>query len=140
MSKPVFHLKRTYLFMRKRFDERLREHQLTTSQFEVLGSLYQNSPMDQQVLQHKSGVTSATLTGILDKLEDRKCLVRTSSPNDARAKQVSLTAQGEELFSHLINMVEEFEGMMLRGFSAAERLLLTDWLERIASNLGDGGN
>jgi DNA-binding MarR family transcriptional regulator len=50
---------------------------------------------------------------------------------------VVLTPQGNELFAQLIDLVHEFENDMLKGFSQAERSLLTEWLQRIALNLGD---
>lgn len=137
MSRPVLYLKRAYLFMRKALDERLKRHQLTTSQFEILGYLYRSSPMEQQMLQHRSGITAATLTGILDKLEARGLLQRIPNQSDARTKQVTLTPRGTALFAELIDLLHGFEESMLKGFSVAEKALLTDWLERIVLNLGD---
>jgi len=137
MSKSVLHLKRTYITMRKAFDEQLSEHNLTTSQFEVLGYLYQTEGMEQQQLQHCAGITSATLTGILDKLETRNYVTRKPSDTYGRARVVVLTAVGDETFAQLINVMHQFEDDMLKGFSMAERALLVDWLQRIAQNLGD---
>jgi DNA-binding MarR family transcriptional regulator len=136
MSKPVRYLKRTYLLMRKSLDERLSAYQLTTSQFEILGYLYAEPPVEQQLLQQRSGVTSATLTGLLDKLEQRGYIVRALSAADGRAKVVALTPAGNELFAQLIDVFHEFEQAMLKGFSLSERALFTDWLQRIALNLG----
>jgi len=136
MSKPVRYLKRTYLLMRKALDERLSAYQLTTSQFEILGYLYAEPPVAQQLLQQRSGVTSATLTGLLDKLEQRGYIVRTLSADDGRANVVALTPAGNDLFAQLLDVFHEFEQAMLKGFSASERALFTDWLQRIALNLG----
>jgi DNA-binding MarR family transcriptional regulator len=136
MSKPVRYLKRTYLLMRKALDERLSAYHLTTSQFEILGYLYAEPPVEQHYLQQRSGVTSATLTGLLDKLEQRGYIVRTLSAADGRAKVVALTPAGNELFAQLLDVFEEFEQAMLKGFSPSERALFTDWLQRIALNLG----
>jgi DNA-binding MarR family transcriptional regulator len=137
MSKPVRYLKRTYIVMRKVLDERLAKHNLTTSQFEVLGYLYQTEGLEQQHIQQCSGITPATLTGLLDKLEARGLITRRPSRSDGRANFVVLTPQGNELFAQLIDLVHEFENDMLKGFSQAERSLLTEWLQRIALNLGD---
>jgi DNA-binding MarR family transcriptional regulator len=136
MSKPVRYLKRTYLLMRKALDERLSAYHLTTSQFEILGYLYAEPPVEQQLLQQRSGVTSATLTGLLDTLEQRGYIVRAPSAADGRAKVVALTAAGNELFTQLLDVFHEFEQDMLKGFSLSERALFTDWLQRIALNLG----
>ncbi len=137
MSKSILYLKRTYIIMRKQLDDRLSGYSLTTSQFEVLGYLYQSQGMEQQKLQHNSGITSATLTGILDKMEQRGYVTRRPSLSDGRANMVSLTELGQALFKELIDLIHAFEDEMLRGFSQAERDLLAHWLQRIARNLGD---
>jgi DNA-binding MarR family transcriptional regulator len=136
MSKPIRYLKLTYLLMRKALDERLSAYGLTTSQFEILGYMYAEPPTEQQQLQRRSGVTSATLTGILDILEQRGYVTRTPSHSDGRAKFVTLTALGNDLAAQLIDVFHDFEHDLLKGFSQSERALLTDWLQRMARNLG----
>ncbi|WP_110515134.1 MarR family winged helix-turn-helix transcriptional regulator [Herpetosiphon llansteffanensis] len=136
MSKPIRYLKLSYILMRKSLDEELSAYHLTTSQFEILGYLYGEDQLEQQQLQQYSGVTPATLTGILDKLEQRDLLRRSLSHDDGRAKMVGLTTAGQELVGQLINVFHSFEAKMLQGFSAAERALFTDWLQRVAANLG----
>lgn len=136
MSKPIRYLKLSYILMRKGLDEALSAYQLTTSQFEIMGYLYGEEEVEQQQLQAYSGVTPATLTGILDKLELRGLVQRRLSYADSRAKTVALTSTGQALCGQLIDLFHEFEAKMLEGFSAAERALFTDWLQRIAANLG----
>lgn len=123
--------------MRKALDERFSPYHLTTSQFEILGYLYHREHMEQQKLQHCTGITPATLTGLLDKLEQRDYITRRQSDDDTRAKIVTLTQAGHEVFTQLIDVMHHFEDDMLNKFSGAERALLADWLQRIAANLGD---
>lgn len=137
MSRPILNIKRIYILMRKALDERLDSHNISTSQFEILGYLYNAEPMEQLKLQHCTGITPATLTGLLDKLEKRGLITREQSPEDSRAKLVTLTPSGNELLLELIDVVHQFENDMLAGFSSAERALLDDWLQRLATNLGD---
>ncbi|MBH5316236.1 MarR family transcriptional regulator [Paenibacillus sp. GSMTC-2017] len=138
MSQSVFFLKRTYIMMRKQLDVRLSEYNLTTSQLEVLGYLYKiPHGLEQVQLQQYSGITSATLTGILDKMEKRQYISREISHSDGRIKVVVLTEHGFQIFARLIDLMEQFENDMLNGFSKAERALLADWLQRIAKNMGD---
>lgn len=137
MSRTVLNIKRIYLLMRKALDERLSAYNLTTSQFEILGYLYNSEPMEQQKLQHCTGITPATLTGLLDKLEQRQYITRRHNAEDTRAKIVTLTSSGHTLVTELIDVMHRFENDMLEGFSAAERALLADWLQRLAANLGD---
>lgn len=137
MSRPVLNLKRIYILMRKALDERFSAYQLTTSQFEIMGYLYNQQPMEQQKLQHCTGITPATLTGLLDTLAKRGYVTRQASPEDSRAKLVGLTSTGHEVLTELIDVMHQFENDMLAGFSGAERALFADWLQRLATNLGD---
>jgi len=139
MSKPVFWMKRSYIVMRNAFDDELSEYNLSTSQFEILGYLYHSDGLEQKQLQHCSGVRAATLTGLLDKLEERGYLLREPAVHDARAKIVKMTPYGEEQFAQLFDIMHQFEDRMMAGFSPAERGLLVDWLQRMAKNLGDAG-
>jgi DNA-binding MarR family transcriptional regulator len=137
MSRTVLNIKRIYILMRKALDERLSPYHLTTSQFEILGYLYSTKSLEQQKLQHCTGITPATLTGLLEKLEQREYITRQQSAEDTRAKTVTLTSAGYELFTELIDVMHHFENDMLDKFSGAERALLADWLQRMATNLGD---
>jgi DNA-binding MarR family transcriptional regulator len=137
MSRTVLNIKRIYILMRKALDERLSTYNLTTSQFEILGYLHNTENMEQQKLQHCTGITPATLTGLLEKLEKRHYISRQQNADDTRAKIVMLTTSGHEIFTELIDVMHQFENDMLDRFSGAERALLADWLQRLATNLGD---
>ena len=137
MSRAVLNIKRIYILMRKALDEKLSDYNFTTSQFEILGYLYNTESMEQQKLQHCTGITPATLTGLLEKLEKRRYITRRESVDDARANIVTLTSIGHEVFTELIDVMHQFENDMLNKFSGAERALFADWLQRIATNLGD---
>ncbi len=139
MSKSVFWLKRTYITMRNAFDEELSDYNLSTSQFEILGYLYHSDGMEQKQLQICTGVRAATLTGLLDKLEDRGLIIREVADYDARAKIVRMTPQGDAFFAQLFDVMHQFEDRMMAGFSPAERSLFVDWLQRMGTNLGDTG-
>lgn len=137
MSETVLRLKRTYITVRNAFDEELSRYQLTASQFEVLQYLRSSEGMKQQQLQQNTGVTSATLTGLLDKLEHRELLQRIPSKEDGRAKIVVLTQRGEDLIDSLDDLSMQFEDRMLEHFSQTERMLFFDWLQKAAFNCGD---
>jgi DNA-binding MarR family transcriptional regulator len=137
MSRPVLNIKRIYILMRKALDERFSEYGLTTSQFEILGYLYNAGSIEQQKLQHCTAITPATLTGLLEKLEKRRYITRQQSVEDTRAKVVTITAEGYALLTRLIDVMHQFETDMLNNFTGVEKALLGDWLQRIAINLGD---
>jgi MarR family transcriptional regulator for hemolysin len=129
-------LKRVQLAIRRAFDEELASHGVTGPQAEILRHVSRQDGLEQRTLQERLGVTSATLSGILDGLVERELIERRLSPEDARVKQLFLTPGGTAVSERLCAAVGAVEARLLYGFSPAEQALLQDWLRRLAHNLG----
>ena len=128
-------LKRAYFAGRKAFDEALAEHDLTATQLELLRHVWLQEGIEQRTLQDRLGIASPTLTGIVDRLVERRMLERRPSPEDARVKQLYLTEQGQALHGELILIHERVQARLLHGFSPAEAALLRQWLQRVVENV-----
>jgi DNA-binding MarR family transcriptional regulator len=134
---PIFWLRRASLAMRKAVDEELQTHGLTGAQFEVLRQLWQHDQLELRSLQQRLGITSPTLTGIVDGLVGRGLVERRLSLEDARVKQLCLTPQGQSMNERICAAIGQVNARLLAGFSPAEAALLKDWLRRIVVNAGD---
>ena len=134
---PMFWLRRASLAMRKAVDEELYTHGLTGAQFEVLRQLWERDRRELRSLQERLGITSPTLTGIVDGLVSRGLVQREVSLEDARVKELCLTAHGQSLNEQICEAIEQAHLRLLAGFSPAEATLLKDWLQRIVANAGD---
>lgn len=134
MSNALYWLKRAYFAGKKAYDEALAEHGLTATQLEVLRRVWQQDGVEQRELQAAMGVSSPTLTGVVDRLVEHGLLERRSSTEDARVKALHLTGAGLAISDKLGAINERAEARLLRGFSAAEVALLQQWLERMAHN------
>jgi DNA-binding MarR family transcriptional regulator len=134
---PIFLLKRLHLATRKAFDEVLAKHGLTAAQFEILQHVWRQDGLEQRILQERLGITSATLTGIVDGLVDRQLLTRRLSPEDARVKQLFLTDKGVALDTQVKAVLGHVQERLLEGFSSAEIALLQDWMQRMIANMGE---
>jgi DNA-binding MarR family transcriptional regulator len=128
-------LKRIHLGARRAFDEALAEYGLTGPQGELIGQICGSDGIEQRTIQERLGITSPTLTGIVDGLVERELVERRVSPDDARVKQLFLTARGRMLSESLPLSQQQVAARLLSGFSAAECSLLRDWLGRVAGNL-----
>lgn len=135
-NNPIFWLRRASLAMRKAMDEELHTHGLTGAQFEVLRQLWEHDRLELRSLQQRLGITSPTLTGIVDGLVERGMVERQTSLEDARVKQLYLTAQGQSMHGEICAAIERVNVRLLAGFSPAEATLLRDWLQRIVTNAG----
>jgi DNA-binding MarR family transcriptional regulator len=133
---PMFWLRRASLAMRKVVDEELHTHGLTGAQFEVLRQLWGHDRLELRALQEQLGITSPTLTGIVDGMVSRGLVQREVSLEDARVKQLCLTTHGQSLNEQICEAIEQAHLRLLAGFTPAEASLLKDWLQRIVANAG----
>ncbi|MDV2115090.1 MarR family winged helix-turn-helix transcriptional regulator [Alcaligenes faecalis] len=62
----------------------------------------QPSGLSPALLAEQAGVTRATITGLLDGLEQQQLLVRQNNASDRRVLTVKLTETGQELCEHLL--------------------------------------
>jgi DNA-binding MarR family transcriptional regulator len=134
MAGSLYWLKRAYFAGKKAFDEALAEHGLTATQLELLRRVWQQDGVEQRVLQEDMGVSSPTLTGVVDRLVLHGLLERRPSPADARVKTLHLTEAGLAISDRLDAINAQAEARLLHGFSTAEVALLQQWLERMARN------
>src|SRR6478752_841599 len=79
----------------------VRDSGLTRQQAFTLGYLGQNRDRDviARELAEMSGTTPASVTSLLQGLEERGYVTRTSSPGDARVKLVRVTDEGARVVS-----------------------------------------
>lgn len=140
LDSPVFWLRRASLALRKAHEEEMHAHGLTGAQFEVLRHLWQHDGLEQRALQEWLGVTSPTLTGIVDGMVARGLIDRRLSREDARVKLLFLTDAGLALQQQVGAAMQQVQVRLLAGFSASEAAMLQEWLRRIALNMGMSGD
>ncbi len=125
-------------------------HEITQGRFGVLMALWGNcqragceneKPLTPAALAERTGVTRATITGLVDTLERAGLVTRTPHPEDRRMMSVGLTKRGEKLLAEI--MPEHFRRMawLMSPLSESERKtfvrLLTKVLERAGELPGD---
>jgi DNA-binding MarR family transcriptional regulator len=86
---------------------------LTPAQFDIVVTLGNTPGMTTMQLSEKTLITKGTLTGVVDRLVDKKLVRRVALPSDGRCQIVQLTPQGEKLFTrifpaHLAHMESAF--------------------------------
>jgi MarR family 2-MHQ and catechol resistance regulon transcriptional repressor len=106
----------------------VRELGLTPAQFDIVATLGNTQGMSFRELGERTLITKGTLTGVVDRLEERGVLRRTPSPDDGRSTIVRLTPSGERLFStvflaHVEHNAARFDGWRDADFAALEREL-----------------
>ncbi len=92
----------------------VRQMGLTAPQFDVLVTLGNTPGMTMNVLAKKTLVTKGTLTGIVDRLEQKGLVRREVPPENRRCFKIVLTEAGEKLFEeifpvHIAYLKERFQ-------------------------------
>ena len=82
-------------------------------------------------LGQRTKLDSATLTGILDRLEAMGLVERRPNPADRRAILVCLTKKGKKLAGEVHKTIEKANGELLTGFGIQEERGLKAMLRRI---------
>lgn len=116
-------------------NHKLGKYGFTSSQLSVLSQLWKQNGLTQKEIAEKLQIKPPSLTGLLDILEAKGCLIRSEDKVDARIKRIYLTKEGQELRLKSLEIVDEMEELLCKGFTKEEKLLLLSWLKKLYNNL-----
>jgi DNA-binding MarR family transcriptional regulator len=102
----------------------------------VLGLLRDHGPMSPSELGDRLIVTRATVTGLLDSLEQRGFVCRSANPADRRSLVVVITPAGRTVLAELRIVVHRHEKAWLGVLSDADLRGYINQLHRIQESLG----
>ena len=106
---------------------------ITAVQAMILNFLFEEDRITSQKLGARSGLDSATLTGILDRLEAGGFIGRTPNPEDRRSILVVLSDKGRSTAVEVRTLVAEANEQFLGGLDSTEVGLLKSILLKIRS-------
>ena len=104
---------------------------VTASQAMVLNFLGEEDRILSRTLGQKLGITSATMTGILDRLEKMALIERRSHPDDRRAILVCLTEQGRLAATEINTIMIAANQAFLSPFGSKQVSVFQDVLKLI---------
>ena len=94
---------------------------LTPVQYAALDAIYTHPATDQAFVAELIGYDRATIGGVIERLEKKGWVRRIVSERDRRARELSLTKQGDEVRSALQPIVHDLQKDILQPLKAAER-------------------
>ena len=106
---------------------------LTTVQGIVLNFLKQGDQITSRDLGERTQLDSATMTGVLDRLEKMALVERQSHPSDRRAIDVCLTDAGKALTDKTSSEGEKANKEFLRDLDESEQTQLKSLLRKVRS-------
>ncbi len=130
-----YRLKLVSQIISRRFQDQLDPYGLTVFHWVVLCCLWEQDGLATSALGEQLQQVGSTLTGVLDRMEERGIVRRERDPGDRRIWRIWLTDEGRQLETVLPPLAMELRERFFHGFSEAERHLFSDWLDRMIVNL-----
>ncbi len=119
------------------FDQAMKPHGITRSQWWVLSNLSRSDAdgFSQIELARLLDVGKVTLGGLVDRLEENGLVVRVPDPEDRRAKRVMMSRKGKALLHKLEEIAAVVNREIMDGISATEEQQLIETLTKMKRNL-----
>ena len=138
IKEPILltHLKMVEHLAKRIGDEHLKKIDLTQSQADVIVLLAHESDkvFRQRDIERALNYSNPTVTGLINRLEQKGFIVRRIDPEDSRARIISLTDKALQIIEEIYESIRQTEKMLLEGFSEEEVELLQPLMSRIAKN------
>ena len=98
----------------------IKDYKITVSQLFLLLALYEKDGATPQELSTKLALNSSTLTGILDRLENKGFIKRENNAHDRRSIIIRLTDRAKSIRDSLWNIYERVNGELRSALSQEE--------------------
>jgi MarR family transcriptional regulator, organic hydroperoxide resistance regulator len=119
----------------RKLQEALETHGLTPFHWVVLCCLWEEDGLATSVICEKLNQVGGTLTGVLDRMEERHLVRRERDSQDRRVWRIWLTEEGLALQEVLPPLVLQIRKELSKGISPREYELFSQLLDQMISNL-----
>lgn len=119
----------------RRFQERLDPFGLTIFHWVVLCCLWEEDGLAISSIADKLQQVGGTLTGVLDRMENRKLVRRERDLNDRRVWRIWLTEEGRKLQDILPPLAVELREHAMQGIPISERERFSSLVDQAIANL-----
>ena len=100
----------------------------------ILHVLWENDGISNRELSKKSGLAMSSLTTMLERMEEKKLLIRKFCPTDKRKSLIFLTNYAKSLKSEYDEISDKMTEISFEGISDEERLAFEATLEKVLYN------
>ncbi len=126
-----FQLAKTSQTATRFWGQKVARFNVTAVQAMVLNFLFDEDKVPSHHLGERTKLDSATLTGILDRLETMELVERRPHPEDRRAILVCLTAKGKKLAAELRKTMEQANREFLQTLTPEEEATFKGLLNKV---------
>ena len=93
---------------------------LSAAEINALANLGEGGTLNIRQLSERTGTRASTLTGLLDRLENRGYVTRELDPADRRSFRLPLTEAGQAVATRVLTAIADLEREALSGLSGTQ--------------------
>lgn len=134
-AETVYLIRRLSSLMNQRIDEVLKAYGMARSQFQVLYLINESGSLTQKELLEVLRVEPATLSGLIDTLEHKEFVKRSTITSDKRSKKLELTTAGRNIVTSIPHPGLLVEATMFEGIKKSDREIFKQVTARMIINL-----
>ena len=121
--------------IRRAYELRLADLDLNLTQASLLAFLFETGPIAQSQLASRLGLGKAAAGLVINALEERGLIERRTNPDDRRAWQIALRAEGVRITEPIFEIDAILRSELRVGISRPDRQQLAGLLLRLQANL-----
>jgi MarR family transcriptional repressor of mepA len=125
--------------IKRLLDERLIPYDITNQQARIVGYISDNqesgNSINQKDIEMAMGLKGSSITSLMQSLERKGFILRSSSAMDARTKELSLTSKGQELINEFKEVFDETEGRITSHMTDEQRETFLQMLQLVNKNV-----
>jgi len=129
-----YRIKLLSMLLSRMFQERLEPYGLTPFHWVVLCCLWQEDGLATSSIGERLQQVGGTLTGVLDRMEERGLVRRERDSRDRRIWRIWLTDAGKELEEVLPPIATGIREQAMAGMSPAEQELFSTLIDKVIAN------
>lgn len=129
-----YRIKLLSMLLSRTFQERLDPYGLTPFHWVVLCCLWQEDGLATSSIGERLQQVGGTLTGVLDRMEERGLVRRERDTRDRRIWRIWLTEAGKDLEQVLPPIAREIREQAMAGMSESERELFSRLIDQAIAN------
>ena len=117
--------------------ESVRKCGLTAPQFDIIATLGNTPGMSYKDLGERTLITKGTMTGVIERLEQKGLVLRTRNADDKRSFFVQLTSEGEAVFNEAFPRVVEQGRKLFAPYTEADFEAMDATLRKLKQLIAD---
>ena len=134
-----FHLHNSFVFwihrlsglMQDRFNQQLREYEVTWPQWMVLNVLYHQMGRTPAKVAECIGIDRSAITRLVDRLESKGLVEREHDKSDRRSIKIHITSPGKQMMVRINDRAYQHQAHFLKDLHTSEQRALRSELQKM---------